>query len=317
MNKRKIGNSTLEVAPLAFGGNVFGWTINEATSFKLLDAFADNGFNLIDTADVYSRWKEGNRGGESETIVGKWLKQKGGREKMIIATKVGMEMSPTEVGLSKAYILKAVDASLKRLQTDYIDLYQSHKDDPNTPIEETLEAYSILVKQGKVRFIGASNFTADRLQQSLDISAKHKFPAYQCLQPEYNMYARADYETGLEQFCLKNKLGVIPFYSLAKGFLSGKYRTTDDKSKSVHGDGVTKKYLNERGLRILKALEETANHYNVNMATIAIAWLATRSSITAPIASATNLVQLKELMKSTEIKLESVFIEKLNTASSY
>ena len=317
MNKRKIGNSPLEVAPLAFGGNVFGWTINESVSFKLLDEFIDNGFNLIDTADVYSRWKEGNRGGESETIIGKWLKQKGGRDKVIIATKVGMEMSPTETGLSKAYILKEVEASLKRLQTDYIDLYQSHKDDPNTPIEETLEAYSILVKQGKIRVIGASNFTAERLQASLDISAKYNFPAYQCLQPEYNMYTRAVYETELEQFCMKNKLGVIPFYSLAKGFLSGKYRTSDDKSKSIHGDGVTKKYLNDRGLKILKALEETANHYSVSMATIAIAWLAARSSISAPIASATNLEQLKELMRSAEIKLDAVFMEKINTASSY
>ena len=317
MIKRKIGNSPLEVAPLAFGGNVFGWTISESTSFQLLDAFTDHGFNLVDTADVYSRWKEGNTGGESETIIGKWLKQRGGRDKVIIATKVGMEMSPTEVGLSKAYILKEVEASLKRLQTDYIDLYQSHKDDPNTPIEETLEAYSILVKQGKVRIIGASNFTAERLQESLYISAKNKFPVYQCLQPEYNMYARNDYETTLEQFCIKNKLGVIPFYGLAKGFLSGKYRTVADISKSIHGAGVAKKYLNDRGIKILNALEETANHYSVSMATIAIAWLASRPSITAPIASATNLEQLKELMKSAEIKLDSILLEKLNTASSY
>jgi aryl-alcohol dehydrogenase-like predicted oxidoreductase len=317
MLKRKIGNSTLEVAPLAFGGNVFGWTVTEPIAFQLLDAFTDNGFNLIDTADIYSKWAAGNKGGESEAIIGKWLKQRGGRDKVIIATKVGMEMSPTETGLSKAYILKEVEASLKRLQTDYIDLYQSHQDDSNTPIEETLEAYSILVKQGKVRVIGASNFTAERLQKSLDISAKYKFPSYQCLQPQYNMYSRAEYETGLEQFCLKNKLGVIPYYSLASGFLSGKYKSTDDSSKSPRGNSITKKYLDERGRKILKALEETANHYSVSMSTIAIAWLATRPSITAPIASATNLDQLKELMKSTEIKLDSVFLGKLNTASSY
>jgi len=317
MNKRKIGNSALEVAPLAFGCNVFGWTVNDTTAFSLLDAFIDNGFNLVDTADVYSIWVPGNIGGESETVIGKWLKQKGGRDKVIIATKVGMKMSPTESGLSKAYIFKAIEASLKRLQTDYIDLYQSHEDDPNTPIEETLEAYNILVKQGKVRVIGASNFTAERLQQSLEISAKHNFPSYQSLQPLYNLYSRDEFETPLQQFCLKNKLSVIPYYALAKGFLSGKYKTTDDSSKSVHGGKVTQKYLNERGLKILKALEETANHYNVGMATIAIAWLAAQPSIAAPIASATNLDQLKELMKSAEVKLDAVFIEKLNVASSY
>ena len=317
MKKRKIGNSSLEVAPLAFGGNVFGWTVSEAMAFKLLDAFIDNGFNLIDTADIYSKWGAGNKGGESETIIGKWHKQRGGRDKVIIATKVGMEMSPTEKGLSKAYILKEVEASLKRLQTDYIDLYQSHEDDPITPIEETLETYNILVKQGKVRVIGASNFTAERLQQSLEISTKNNFPYYQCLQPNYNMYNRADYEKGLEQFCLKNKLGVIPYFSLASGFLSGKYRSSDDSLKSLRGGGVIKKYLDERGKKILEALEETANHYSTAMATIAIAWLATRPSVTAPITSATSLEQLKELMKSAEIKLDSEFVEKLDSASSY
>jgi aryl-alcohol dehydrogenase-like predicted oxidoreductase len=317
MQKRRIGNSVLEVAPLAFGSNVFGWTVKESMAFRLLDEFTGNGFNLIDTADIYSKWGEGNKGGESETIIGKWLKQKGGRDKVIIATKVGMEMSQTEKGLSKAYILKEVEASLKRLQTDYIDLYQSHQDDFNTPVEETLEAYNILVKQGKVRVIGASNFTAERLQQSLDISKKNNFPSYQCLQPLYNLHSRQDYESKLEQFCLKNKLGVIPYYSLASGFLSGKYKSGDDSSKSPRGGGVIKKYLDERGKKILEALEETANHYSVGMATIAISWLAARESITAPIASATNPEQLKELMKSAEIKPDSVFMERLNNASSY
>lgn len=255
--KRKLGNSGLQVAPWAFGGNVFGWTVDEITAFNLLDAFVDAGFNLIDTADTYSRWAPGNQGGESETVIGKWLKRSGKRQQVMIATKVGMEMSPTKKGLAKDYILSEAEESLKRLQIDCIDLYQSHTDDANTPVEETLEAYSRLVQQGKVRVIGASNFSAGRLKESLDASIKHGYPRYETLQPLYNLYDRAEYERNLEPFCLEHGLGVIPYFSLASGFLTGKYRSEADFSKSSRGPRV-KKYLNDRGFRILAALGEAA-----------------------------------------------------------
>jgi aryl-alcohol dehydrogenase-like predicted oxidoreductase len=314
--KRKLGNSGLEVAPLAFGGNVFGWTVDEATSFQLLDAFIASGFNLVDTADVYSKWVTGNKGGESETILGKWLKLRGNRDKVIIATKVGMEMGAEKNGLSKAYILRAVEDSLRRLQTDYIDLYQSHEDDPNTAPEETLATYAQLVKQGKVRAIGASNFSADRLDQALQVSQEHGYPSYQCLQPHYNLCERAGYETGLEPLCREQGLGVIPYFSLAAGFLTGKYRSEADLSKSPRGAGI-KKYLNSRGFRILAALDQVAAHYGSTPGKVALAWLMARPSVTAPIASATSLEQLNDLIAATRLQLDASSIELLNRASAY
>ena len=237
MKKRKLGNSGIEVSPLALGGNVFGWTVDEPTAYDILDAFVAAGFNLIDTADTYSRWVPGNKGGESETIIGKWLKRSGNREKVIIATKVGSEMGPNRKGLAKSYILHAVEESLQRLQTDTIDLYQSHKDDPDTPLDETLEAYSQLIKQGKVRAIGASNYVAKRLSEALQISAQKGYAGYQSLQPRYNLYDRAEYERSLEPICVENGMGVITYSSLASGFLTGKYRSEKDSIKEHPGTG--------------------------------------------------------------------------------
>lgn len=314
MTKRKLGNSGLQVSPLAFGGNIFGWTVDEAMSFKLLDPFIESGFNLVDTADVYSKWAPGNKGGESETIIGKWLKQGGKREKAIIATKVGSEMGPDQKGLSRTYILRAVEASLARLQTDYIDLYQAHIDDLQTPLEETLEAFTELVTQGKVRAIGASNYTAERLSEALEVSTEHGFARYESLQPLYNLYDRAEYEAKLEPLCQEKGLGVIPYFSLASGFLTGKYRSEKDLLKSPRGQMV-KKYLNERGFRILAALDQVAKQYNSTPAKVSLAWLIARPSITAPIASATNLEQLKDLIEATELKLDNSSIELLNQAS--
>jgi len=314
MEKRKLGNSGLEVAPLAFGSNVFGWTTDEPTSFALLDAFVDAGFNLIDTADMYSTWVEGHKGGESETILGKWLKRSGKREKVIIASKVGKEMGPNLQGLSKAYIMQAVEASLRRLQTDYIDLYQSHADDPETPMEETLEAYDQLIRQGKVRTIGASNFSAQRLAKSLEVSEQTGYPRYESLQPLFNLYDRIGYEKELEPLCREKGLGVISYFSLASGFLSGKYRSKDDLSNRARGSFV-EKYLNERGFRIVEALDRVAQEHNMTPAQVAIAWLISHPSITAPIASATNLEQLNELIDATTIKLNPSVIDLLNQAS--
>lgn len=317
MKKRKLGNSGLEVAPLAFGGNVFDWTADEQTSFRLLDAFVAAGFNLIDTADVYSRFAPGNRGGESETIIGKWLKQGGRRDKVIIATKVGLEMGPEKKGLSKAYILRAVEDSLRRLQTDYIDLYQSHKDDPDTPLKETLEAYAQLIKEGNVRAIGASNYSAERLSQALAVSKEHGLPKYETLQPEYNLYDRAEYEDKLEAVCVENGLGVITYFSLASGFLTGKYRSAVDLSKSLRGERMVKKYLNERGFRILDALDEAAKQVNATPAQVALAWIIARPSVTAPIASATSLDQLNELINATKLQLDEAAIELLKRTSAW
>ena len=314
MEKRKLGNSGLEVAPLAFGSNVFGWTTDEPTSFALLDAFVDAGFNLIDTADMYSTWVEGHKGGESETILGKWLKRSGKREKVIIASKVGKEMGPNLQGLSKAYIMQAVEASLRRLQTDYIDLYQSHADDPDTPLEETLEAYGQLIKQGKIRAIGASNYSAERLAQSLEVSEQTGYPRYESLQPLFNLYDREDYEKELEPLCLEKGVGVISFFSLGSGFLTGKYRSKEDLSNRARGSFV-EKYLNERGFRIVEALDKVAQEHNITPAQVAIAWLISHPSITAPIASATNLEQLNELIEATTIELNPSVIDQLNQAS--
>jgi aryl-alcohol dehydrogenase-like predicted oxidoreductase len=315
MQKRRLGNSGLEIAPLMFGGNVLGWTADEATSFKLLDGFVGASLDAIDTADVYSKWAPGNKGGESEIILGKWLKARGGRSKVVIATKAGNEMAPDKKGLSKAYILRAAEDSLKRLQTDYIDLYQSHVDDASTPPEETLSAYAQLIEQGKVRAIGCSNFTAARLAQSLKASTDKKLPRYESLQPHYNLYERAGFEAELEPLCLKEKVGVIPYYSLASGFLTGKYRSEADSGKSPRG-GRMKSYLNERGLRILKALDDVSARTKSRPAQVALAWLMARPSITAPIASATSLTQLEDLVAATRLKLDREAIKELDTASA-
>jgi aryl-alcohol dehydrogenase-like predicted oxidoreductase len=316
MKKRELGKSGLRVAPLAFGGNVFGWTVAEPTAFQLLDAFVSSGFNLIDTADVYSRWVPGNKGGESETLIGKWLKQSGKRQEVIIATKVGMEMGPNKKGLSRAHILRSVEDSLKRLSTDYIDLYQSHTDDLDTPLEETLSTYAELIKQGKVRAIGASNHSAERLQKALQVSTQLGVPRYESLQPLYNLYDRADYEEKLEPICLREHLGVINYYSLASGFLTGKYRSEKDLEKSPRGQRV-KNYLNERGFRILAALDQVAARCHSTPASVALAWQIARPSITAPIASATSLKQLTELIDATKLELDQASIELLDEGSAY
>ena len=312
---RQIGNSGIAVSPLCFGGNIFGWTIDETASFRILDAFVDGGFNFIDTADVYSRWVPGNQGGESETILGKWFAQGGKRDRVVLATKVGYDMGAGRKGLSKAYILQAVEASLKRLQTDRIDLYQSHVDDASTPIEETLEAYQQLMKQGKVRAIGASNYSAERLEQAFSSNLPSNLPSYQCLQPLYNLYDRADFEAALEGVCVKHNLAVIPYFALASGFLTGKYRSEADLAKYPRG-GRVKKYLNERGLRILAALDQVAKNRCAQPGQVAIAWMMARPSITAPIASATTIDQLKELLAATRLQLDDAEIRSLNDASA-
>lgn len=316
METKRLGSSGLEVSRICFGGNVLGWTADEPTSFRLLDAFVAAGFNFIDTADVYSKWAPGNKGGESETVLGSWLKARGNRENVIIATKVGMEMGPDEKGLSRSYILRGADASLKRLQTDYIDLYQSHKDDPNTPLQETLEAYTQLVQQGKVRVIGASNYSAERLSESMQISEEYGYARYECLQPLYNVYDRADYESKLEHVCEANGLGVIPYFSLAAGFLTGKYRSETDVSGKARG-GMVKKYLNDRGFRILDAVDRVALRHGSTPATVSLTWMLARPSITAPIASATSLDQLNDLIDATKLKLDDSSIRELNEASAY
>jgi aryl-alcohol dehydrogenase-like predicted oxidoreductase len=316
MQKRKLGKSGLSIAPLVFGGNVFGWTADETMSFKLLDGFVGAGFDCIDTADVYSKWVPGHKGGESEVIIGNWLKARGGREKLVIATKVGMEMPGIGQGLRKAYIVQRVEDSLKRLQTDYIDLYQSHVDDKETPFEETFGAYQQLIEQGKVRAIGASNYEAPRLAEALKTSGAKKLPRYESLQPLYNLSDRAGFETALEGLCLKESVGVIPYYALAAGFLTGKYRTAADASKSPRGGRVQSTYLNERGLRILKALDDVSARLKAKPAHVAIAWLAARPAVTAPIASATSMAQLEDLIAGIRLKLDADAIKALDTASA-
>ena len=316
MKKRSLGNSGLEAAPLAFGGNVFGWTADERTSFRLLDAFVAAGFNLIDTADVYSKFAPGNNGGESETVIGRWLKQGNRRDKVIIATKVGSEMGPDAKGLSRDYILRAAENSLSRLETDYIDLYQSHRDDPDTPLDETLQAYAQLMEQGKVRAVGASNYSPERLSYALTLSRRHELPRYECLQTEYNLYDRAEYEERLEDVCIENGLGVLSYFSLASGFLTGKYRSAADVANKARGDFV-KKYMNDRGLRILEALDQVAKELHAAPVKVALAWLIARPTVTAPIASATSLAQLKELIGATKVELDEASIGLLNRASDW
>jgi aryl-alcohol dehydrogenase-like predicted oxidoreductase len=315
MDKRRLGRSSIMVPPLCLGGNVFGWTADEATSLKLLDALVEAGLNFIDTADVYSRWVPGHSGGESETIIGKWMKARGNRDQVIVATKVGSEMGPTQKGLSKAYIRSAVEASLRRLQTDHIDLYQSHRDDADTPQAETLGVYADLINEGKVRAIGASNFTAARMKEALDTSARMGLPRYESLQPLYNLYDRSEFEGELEQLCRDNEIGVIPYYGLASGFLTGKYRSEADFGKSARGRNMGK-YLNPRGEKILAALDQVALHHNATPAQVALAWLIARPSITAPIASATRLEQLRDLVAATRLRLDPADIEKLDKAGA-
>ncbi|HDR9764900.1 TPA: aldo/keto reductase [Burkholderia cepacia ATCC 25416] len=314
MAHRPLGTSNIQVSPLAFGGNVFGWTVDENTSFALLDALADTGINFIDTADVYSAWVPGNHGGESETIIGKWLKRSGKREQVVIATKVGLLAA--RAGLTKGNILKAVDDSLRRLQTDYIDLYFSHRDLADTaPLEETLGAYQTLIDAGKVRIIGASNYSGARLREAAAISARDGLPAYQVIQPEYNLLDRADYERDLEPVVRDLKLGVVNYYALASGFLSGKYRSEADLKKSVRGDRVAG-YLNERGLRILAALDAVAAKHGTQPAAIALAWQIARPTITAPIASATSLAQLQSLGDAIRVTLDQDDIRRIDEASA-
>ena len=315
MKKRKLGHSELVTAPLIFGGNVFGWTIDEKTSFQLLDAFSSAGFNMIDTADSYSRWVTGHKGGESETIIGNWIKQRGNRDKIIIATKVGSDMGEGKK-LSREYILRRVEDSLERLQTNYIDLYQSHFDDLSTPVEETIDTYSGLIKQGKVRVIGASNISVERLIQSEEYSKAKKLPRYETLQPHYNLYDREHFEGNYMQYCIANGISVIPYFPLASGFLSGKYRTESDLSKSTRGHGI-KKYLSERGHTILDALEEVAVYNNTKPATVALAWLMTCLTVAAPIVSATSLEQLKDLTNAVNLELDRDTLELLDKASEY
>ncbi|MFV0467544.1 MAG: aldo/keto reductase [Dysgonomonas sp.] len=313
--KRKIGKSDLEIVPFALGGNVFGWTADEKESFKILDAYVDKGFNFIDTADAYSAWVAGNKGGESETIIGKWLKSTGKRNKIIISTKVGAQVSEQKRGLKKSYIINEIEESLGRLNTDYIDLYFTHFDDLETPTEETLEAYAQLVKEGKVRYIGTSNMNPERINVSMEVSKTHNLPEYVCLQPQYNIYDREKYENLYEPLAAKYGMGVISYYSLASGFLTGKYQSADDIATSKRKDQLMN-YMNPRGLRILTVLHEMATQYRATSAQIALAWLLARPSITAPIASVSNADQL-DILKAVDIQLVHSDLERLDEASKY
>jgi aryl-alcohol dehydrogenase-like predicted oxidoreductase len=317
MQYRPLGRSPLQVSPLCLGGNVFGWTADEHTSFAILDAWVAAGFNFVDTADVYSKWAPGHGGGESETVIGRWLKQGGGRrEKVVIATKVGFEMGEGRAGLSAKWIRQAAEDSLRRLQVDCIDLYQAHVDDDKTPLDETLEAFAQLIKAGKVRAIGASNYSAARLAQALEASKRLGLPRYESLQPLYNLCDRAVFERELQPLCLKEEVGVINFYALAAGFLSGKYRKPEDAAQSARGANTVKKYLNERGLKILAALDEAAQRIGSTPARVAIAWVMARPAITAPIASATSLAQLDELVQASRLVLDGETMALLDRASA-
>lgn len=314
MEQRALGQSALKIAPFVLGGNVFGWTADERTSFALLDRFLAAGFNCIDTADVYSGWIPGHKGGESETVIGRWLERRGRRQDVVLATKVGMPMGRNKKGLSRAYILQAIEDSLRRLQTDYIDLYQSHADDKETPFEETLKAYESLIKEGKVRAIGTSNYEADRLKAALETGKRMSLPRYCTLQPLYNLYDRAGFEKELASVCIENGLGVIPYFGLASGFLTGKYRSEADLAGRARGYRV-RSYLTPRGLRILDALDAVARRHHATPAQVSLAWLGARPGITAPIASATSVAQLDELMGAVRLKLDREAMETLNEAS--
>ena len=315
MESRELGKSGIKVAPLMFGGNVFDWTIDQKTSFALLDGFVGAGFNAIDTADVYSVWAPGHKGGESETVLGAWLKARGNRAKVVVATKCGAPLADDKKGLSAKWIKQACDDSLKRLQTDYIDLYQAHRDDAETPMEETLGAFADLIKAGKVRAIGCSNFTADRIKQALATNKKLGLPRYETLQPLYNLTDRKVFEAELGPLCRAENIGVIPYYALAAGFLTGKYRSEADAGKSARGGGM-KKYLTPRGLLILDALDAVAKRLNATPAQVAVAWLMQRPGVTAPIASATSQKQLDDLVAATKLKLDAAALAELEKASA-
>ncbi|CAI0712679.1 aldo/keto reductase [Serratia ficaria] len=317
MSNRELGRSGIKVPALTFGGNVFGWTADRQTSFSLLDALVENGLNFIDTADVYSSWVPGNQGGESETVIGEWLQHSGKRDRVIIATKVGKPMGEGRQGLSPRYIRQAVEDSLRRLQTDYIDLYQSHDDDRDTPLADTLAAFDELIKAGKVRAIGASNYQADRLEEALQISEQRGLARYETLQPEYNLYAREGFEKTLAAVTQRHGLGVINFFSLASGFLTGKYRSAQDEGKSQRGDRIVAQYLNPRGFAILAALDRVAEKHGTSPAQVSLAWLIARPEITAPIVSATSLPQLDELVSATRLRLDAEDIQILNQASAW
>jgi aryl-alcohol dehydrogenase-like predicted oxidoreductase len=315
MQLKPLGRSGLQVSPLTFGGNVFGWTVDERTSFALLDAWLDAGFNTIDTADVYSAWVPGHTGGESETIIGKWLRASGKRDRIVLATKVGKPMGPDRKGLKPAYIRAALEASLQRLQTDHIDLYQSHDDDQDTPLEDSLGAFTDLIRAGKVRAIGASNYTAERLSLALETSQRLGLARYESLQPLYNLYDRAVFEDALQAVCRQHDVGVINFYALAAGFLTGKYRDAADAGKSARGANTVRKYLNPRGLRILAALDAVAERHDTRPGVVAVAWLLTRAGVTSPIASATSLEQLADLVAAARLGLQPSDLALLDAAS--
>lgn len=316
METQALGSSGLNVVPLTLGGNVFGWTIDRERSFEILDAFVARGFNFIDTADVYSRWAPGNRGGESETILGEWFKRSGKREQVVLATKVGMDLGDGRQGLARHYILEAVDASLRRLGTEYIDLYQSHKDDASVPLDETLEAYQQLLQLGKIRAIGASNYKGGRLSEAIEMAKKHNLPIYQTLQPEYNLYERQDYETDLAPVAAMYGLGVLPYFSLASGFLTGKYKTKEDAA-GANREAQVGKYFDDRGRKILGALAGVAEETGAQQATIALAWLLAQPTVTAPIASATSVEQLDSLFAAVDLKLTPAQVGTLTDASAY
>ena len=315
MQTRRLGRSDISVAPWCFGGNVFGWTADEKTSFDLLDAFVSAGFDFIDTADVYSNWAPGHAGGESETVIGNWLAARGNRDKVVIATKLGMGQPGRGGRLDRAYIAESIEGSLKRLRTDYVDLYQSHADDDATPIEETLEAYGVLVKAGKVRIIGASNFSAERLRASLAASTANGLPRYETLQPCYNLADRDGFEGALQRLCVQEEVGVIPYSSLASGFLTGKYRSGADFGKSPRGGGMGK-YLNSRGQKILAALDAVSARHAVEPAAVALAWLMAQPSIVAPIASATSLDQFGGLVAAATLELRAEDLAELEEAEA-
>ena len=314
MPLRPLGRSGLQVAPLALGGNVFGWTADEKASFAVLDAFVDAGFNLVDTADIYSNWVPGHAGGESESVIGRWFKSSGKRDKVVLATKLGKPMGEGRSGLSRRWMRQAVEDSLRRLQTDRIDLYQSHDDDAGTPLEETMGAFAELIREGKVRAIGASNFTAPRLAEALAVSARLGLPRYETLQPLFNLADRAPYEAELQPLCVAEGVGVINFYGLARGFLSGKYRSEADLGKSPRGGGV-KGYLNPRGHRILAALDAVAARHGATPAQVALAWQMAQPGIVAPIASATSVAQLQELLGAATLVLTAEDRHALDIAS--
>jgi len=315
LQKRRLGLTDLSIAPLVLGGNVFGWTADEKTSFDLLDRFADAGLNAVDTADVYSRWASGNKGGESETIIGKWMKSRGNRDRIVVITKVGSDMGQGRRDLSAAYIEKAVDASLKRLHTDVIDLYLSHWPDPATPYEETLGAYQSLLAKGKVRHVGCSNLDAGQLRAALDVASLRSLPRYEVLQPEYNLYDRSSLDGSLLDLCVAEDIGVITYFSLAKGFLSGKYRNKADLGQSERGEDVAS-YLNDRGMRILAALDAVSARHSARQAEVALAWVMARPGITAPIASATTLAQMDSLVRAASLTLDADDIAALDRASA-